>query len=140
MSYSAIPMNDMTSNSHIVTIPPPTPPTILDKSALDKKVKRDGTKYTFDFKSINLDRISELIRNRRHLLSHPCIEAYLSAKWMNIRKFFIANFVFFLFFLVAFTVLISMIGNPSWNPNGKHFKNILHVLCSVLQIFKPFAQ
>ena len=124
MSYTAIPMTDRTSPSpsHSVPIPPPPPPIILDKSVLDKKVKKDGTKYTFDFKDINLGRISELVRNRRHLLSHPCIEAYLSAKWTNIRKFFIANSVFYLCFLVTFTVLIGMIGNPSWNPNGKQLK------------------
>ena len=130
MSNPPIPMTNMTSPSHIVPIrsSTPTPPTILDKSALDARVHKNGTKYTFDFKHINLDRISELVRNRRHLLSHPCIEAYLSAKWMNIRKFFIANFVFFLLFLVTFTVLIWMIGNPSWNPNGKHLK---YSICTV---------
>ena len=137
MSNSPIPMNDMTSRSHIVQIPPPLPPIILDKSTLDKNVQKDGTKYTFDFKDINLDRISELVCNRRHLLSHPCIEAYLSAKWKNIRHFFIANFVIFLCFIVTFTVLIWMIKNPSWNPNGKHFKYSTWIVHCVADLYTP---
>ena len=104
----------MTSPLHIVSLPPsrsptPTGPTVLDKSALDKRVKKNGTVYTFDFKHINLDsdEFSELVRDRRHFLSHPVIEAYISAKWTNIRKFYIINFWVFFFLLAAFTVLIG---------------------------------
>ena len=146
MSNSPIPLNDMTSSSHIVQIPSsrsstPTPTFnvggVLDKVNLDARVQKTGTEYKFDFRGITWEKISDLILYRRHLLSHPCIEAYLSAKWKDIRIFFIANFVFFLSFIVTFTVLIWMIENPSWNPNGKHFKYSTWIVHCVADLYTP---
>ena len=57
--------------------------------------------------------------DKRRLLRHPLLEAFLYAKWMSIRKYYVGNLFLYLFCLCVFTFLIQSKLQP--NKNSKDF-------------------
>ena len=65
------------------------------------------------------DNLQEDKGDKRRLLRHPLLEAFLHAKWMSIRKYYVGNLFLYLFCLCVFTFLIQSKLQP--NKNSKDF-------------------
>ena len=104
---------------------PPTP-TILDQSELDKRVKRSPSpnELILEFKDLTLEMVSDLIENRRHLLTHPVVESFLSAIWQKstIRKIYIGTFYIYLLFLIVYATFIGILATQ---PKGNFLKFLM---------------
>ena len=68
-------------------------------------------KIIFDFNNECQDEMHSLFtkldNNNEHLLKHPLIEAFLSAKWLFMRKYYIANVILVMFFMSIFTLMVQ---------------------------------
>ncbi len=79
-----------------------------DNTAGSTLVKKQASVLDI-YKMEDVDEMSALVKiveaNQRDLLKHPLVEAFLHLKWQKVRKFFIANMVFYILYLTVFTSL-----------------------------------
>ena len=90
---------------------------------LDKKIEKlDDDTYKFKFdQNHSFKTISDIAKDHKQLLNHPCNEAYIIGKRWKIRWILFVNLFIYLVFLWSLTALVKL---SYWKllPNGKKFK------------------